>query len=87
MDKSEFVGTWTIDTAAKRDACLAAANNRGQQAFDASAPYGGTTTTPPLSLATMLQVYTLDAAAVEVILTDTAIRGHEFLTGMATQGA
>ena len=82
--KADFVGVFTVDTAAKRNFVLAAANNRGQQCFNAIAPYGGTTTTPPLTLATMLQVYTLDAAAVEVVLAETGARGNEFLSALGT---
>ena len=83
---ADFVGTFTIDTDAKRDACLAAANNRGQDCFNAVAAYGATTTTPPLTLATMKQAYTLDAAAVTVVLNGTGARGNEFLTALSAGG-
>ena len=80
--KADFIGTFNILEAGQRDYCLAAANNRGQACFNAIAPYGATTTTPPLSLTTMIQSYTLDAAAVEVVLNKTGCRGNEFLTGL-----
>ena len=83
MDKADFVGSWTV-SAGIVQALLAAANNRGQQAFNLLAPYGDTTTTPPLTTAQMAQTYTLDAAAVEVVVQGLAIRGHEFLTALAT---
>jgi hypothetical protein len=82
--KASFVGAWAVNTAAKRDVCLAAANNRGQRLFNIMAPYGGTVTTPPLSLTQMLQTYTLNAAAVEVILGKGGARGHEFLNALST---
>lgn len=80
---ADFEGTFTVDTDAKRDAILAAANNRGQACFNAIAPYGGTTTTPPLSLATMKQAYTLNTAAVQAVLAVTGARGNEFLTALS----
>ena len=83
--KADFVGTFTVDTDAKRDAILAAANNRGQQCFNAIAPYGATTTTPPLTLATMKQAYTLNEAAVEVVPAKTGARGNEYLTALDVQ--
>lgn len=82
-DKADFEGIHVVADAAARDAILAAANNRGQQCFNAIAEYGGTTTTPPLSLAQMIQTYTLDAAAVEAVLGVTGIRGNEFLSALA----
>lgn len=82
-DKADFEGIHVVADAAARDAILAAANNRGQQCFNAIAAYGGTTTTPPLSLAQMIQTYTLDAAAVEAVLGVTGIRGNEFLSELA----
>jgi hypothetical protein len=80
---SDFVGTHVVATAAQRNAVLAAANNRGQRCFNLLAPYGGTTTTPPLSLTTMIQVYTLNAAAVTAFLNKAGARGHEFLDALS----
>ena len=84
--KADFEGTWTLD-AAGVNTSLAAANNRGQQCFNVMAPYGVTTSTPPLSLTTMAQAYVLDTAAVAVILNATGARGNEFLSAVSTLGA
>jgi hypothetical protein len=82
--KASFVGTWVLNTPAKVATCLAAANNRGQKCFNVMAQYGGVTTIPPLSLLQMQQSYTLNAAAVENILSECGARGHEFLSAVST---
>ena len=79
--KSDYVGAFTIAPAAVQY-LLASANNRGQKAFNLLAPYGGTTTTPPLSQDQMAQTYTLDAAAVDNFLNNMGVRGSEFLVAM-----
>jgi hypothetical protein len=82
--KSDFVGVPFLVEAVGRDAILAAANNRGQRGFNLIAQYGDTTTTPPLSLATMLQTYTFPTlAAVDGFLNHMGPRGSEFLIALA----
>lgn len=87
-DKADFVGAHAITSAAQRDFVLKYANNKGQQFFNVMAEFGDTTTTPPLTLATMLQTYTLDAAAVDKVLqgNGSGLRGHEFLTAVTFAG-
>ena len=85
--KADFIGIFTIDTDAKRDACLAAANNRGQDCFNTIAPYGSLIIVPPLNLSQMKQVYTLNEAAVEAVLAGTGARGNEFLTALSGEGS
>lgn len=86
-NKADFVGTHIITTAAQRNTILAAANNRGQKCFNVLAPYGASSFTPPLSLAQMIQAYTLNAAAVEAVLARTGVRGHEFLDALVANSA
>ena len=81
FDKADFVGTHVIDTEAKRDFILSYSNNRGHQCFETLAFTGGTID-PPLTLATMLQTYTVDEFIVDAVLVAGAIRGHEFLTAL-----
>ena len=81
FDKADFIGTHVVDSVAKRDFVLRYSNNRGHQCFEAmSVAAGGTA--PPLTLATMLQTYTLDADGVQAVLSAGAVRGHEFLTAV-----
>jgi hypothetical protein len=83
VSNATFIGTWVVNLTSERDACLNAANNRGQRCFNLLAPYGAVTTVPPLSLATMLQSYTLNAAAVTAFLNKAGARGHEFLIALS----
>lgn len=77
--KTDFVGTHAVD-ATIRDSALAAAGLEGQQMFNAMAQYGQTTSTPPLTLAQMVQTYIIpDLAAVDALLPVGGIRGHRFM--------
>ncbi len=87
--KADFIGTYAIDTAAKRDFILRYSNNKGHQHFESMAVASGAVASPaqpPLTLADMLQSYVLDTAAkVEQVLQNSpngasGLRGHEFLT-------
>lgn len=80
---TDFEGVHIVNTAAKRDAILAAANNRGQRCFNLLAPFGASSQAPPLSLTQMLQSYTLDAPGVKLFLNRAGARGHEFLTALS----
>jgi hypothetical protein len=86
-DLADFVGVHVLDDA-EVQLCLNAGALKGQQLFNALAPFGGTTTTPPLSLALMAQTYTLaDLDDVNVVVNADALRSHPFMEAVLANGA
>jgi hypothetical protein len=78
-DLADFIGVHTL-SAAEVDVCLAAGGLKGQQLFNAMAPFGGTTTEPPLTMATMAQAYTLaDIDDVYTVVNADGLRSHPFM--------
>jgi hypothetical protein len=79
-DLADFIDTYTLSVADVA-ACLDVAGLKGQQLFNAMAVAGGqTTSTAPIALADMDQVYILaDAADVDAVIKADALRSHPFL--------
>jgi hypothetical protein len=86
---SQLVGVFVID-AAGVTVCQGAGGLREQAIFDACAPFGGTTTTPPLTTATKAQTYTFaDEDDVNIgLIADLAggLRGRRLLSAMLAVG-
>ena len=79
-DLADFITTYTL-SAADVDKCLAAGGLKGQQLFNAMAVAGGqTTSTAPIALADMDQIYILaDAADVNAVIFADGLRSFNFL--------
>ena len=77
---ADFITTYTLSTTDVA-ACLATSGLKGQQLFNAMAVAGGqTTSTAPIALADMDQVYILaDAADVNAVVNADGLRSHNFL--------
>jgi hypothetical protein len=83
FNNSDFVGTFAVD-ADLVEAMIATSGNRRNTLFEYLAPYGQTTSTPPLTKAQMAQTYIIpDLDAVNSIKVKGGIRSHQFLTVMA----
>jgi hypothetical protein len=83
LNNSDFVGTFVVD-ADLVEAMIATSGNRRNTLFEYLAPYGQTTSTPPLTKAQMAQTYIIpDLDAVNSIKVKGGIRSHQFLTVMA----
>ena len=78
----DFVGVFVVNAAA-RDAMLNAADIRGQTCFNAMQPYAATPGALPVTLANMLDTYTLDADAVQDVMRSGGQEMWQFLTAMA----